>query len=79
MTTNYEAITYRPEGCRAHTIYLAEVTTTPTLLTGFEVDDDGDVKWFDHGTTERCHVIELSLIVRRDRLSRDANGRLVVA
>lgn len=73
----YERVTYRPEGERARTIYLHRPTVSGLLLTGVEVNREGDEisgKDFD----ERRHVIELSLVVRRVPMRMDNTyGELV--
>ena len=63
--TNTERVTYRPEGARrARTIYLEGVRETGNLLTGIEVNREGD-EVSGKGFDERRHIISLELVVRR--------------
>lgn len=65
-----ERVTYRPEGERARTIYLSDVSETviagEPAITGIEVDRDGNRTL---GTIkqaiERRHIIQVELVVKR--------------
>ncbi len=68
MTT--ERVTYRPEGERARTIYLADVAETAIAgapaIAGVEVDRDGcRVLGTVDQAVERRHIIQTELVVRR--------------
>lgn len=61
---NTERVTYRPEGGRARTIYLQDVSTSGSILTGIEVDREG-AEVYGRGFDERRHLISLELVVNR--------------
>lgn len=79
----YERVTYCPEGARrARTVLLHGVRTSAAgrLVSGTEVGLDGEIKWTDGGTTSRTHVIESTLVIRREPLVMDKHyGVLVTA
>ena len=65
-----ERVTYRPEGGRARTIYLEDVRETTLVgapaVYGIEVDRDGNrVLDIAGQATERRHIIQAALIVKR--------------
>ena len=63
-TTQYERVTYRPEGGRARSIFLHKPTVSDIFVTGIEVNREGDAiagKGFD----ERRHIIDKSLVLKR--------------
>lgn len=77
--TNYERITYRPEGGRTRSIYLQDVVEAGDVLTGIEVDREGD-EVNGRGFDERRHIIATELIVRRVPMVMDnIYGELVEA
>lgn len=75
----YERVTYRPEGGRARTIYLHRPAVTGGLLTGIEVDREGD-EVAPRGYDERLHAIALELVIERVPMVMDRlYGELVPA
>lgn len=74
----YERVTYRPEGGKARTVVLGNVKVSGILLTGSEVDESGETRWFDKGTTERIHVIDTGCILARVPLVVDNTYALLV-
>jgi hypothetical protein len=74
--SSYERVTYRPEGAkRARTVLLCGVGTSMLAgephLTGSECALDGDLRWINGGTTNRTHLITLSLVIHREPLRMD--------
>ena len=67
--TCYERVTFRTEKGRSRTVYLrqpvvAESPILGSLLTGVEVDIEGD-EVAPRGVDERRHIIGLDAVVRR--------------
>lgn len=69
-SARYERVTYRPEGGKARTIYLESPTVVGDLLTGIEVNREGD-EIAPRGYDERRHLIALALVTRREAMVMD--------
>lgn len=68
----YVRVTYRPEGKRARTVLLGSATASREgVLTGTEVDAEGETRWRKGGTTQTIHVIEMALVLRVEYLEMD--------
>lgn len=70
----YERVTYRRgEGKRAITVILGGVRVVSTVigdfLSGIEVTDEGETRWFNKGTTERRHLVDVLAIDTREPLT----------
>jgi hypothetical protein len=70
---NFERVTFTQANGRGKTVLLGKVALMEDgrFLIGTEVTHEGDTRWFNKGTTERVHVIELACITRRQPLRLD--------
>lgn len=68
--TNYERITFRPEGGRARSVILKNTRESDLILSGVEVSIDGD-EVAGKGFDERVRIISKDLILKRVPLVMD--------
>lgn len=74
----YERVTFCPEAGKRKTVLLRRPTVAGELLTGIEVNDQGD-EVAPRGVDERRHVISLDLVCKRVPMEMDNHfGELIV-
>jgi hypothetical protein len=60
--SNYQRVTYHPEGGRKRTILLDVESDGELFLMGTEVTIEGVFKWTKAGTTKTVHMISSDLV-----------------